>query len=326
MRAFGKLVGRVLLAIVFILGLMWVFGPYEDVRFDTAFDESQLDEGVQAYFDRIEGQVPNIRADSHKRVIWAGDPQIKTPVSVVYFHGFSASSEEIRPVPDNVAAALGANLVYTRFRGHGRDGDAMAEGSVPFWMQDVVEALAVARRVGEKVLIISTSTGGTLTAMALHRPELQKDVAGVVFVSPNFGVKNGAAPMLTLPAARYWLPLLAGRSRKFEPRNEGQARHWTTEYPSVAVFPMAASVKASVALDYSEVRIPALFHYSENDGVVRPDRTQRIAAQWGGPILTVRPDLAEGDDPLEHVISGDIMSPGQTARSVAGIVDWYKGL
>ena len=131
-------------------------------------------------------------------------------------------------------------------------------------MADAVEALAVPRRVGKKVMIMSTSTGGTLAALALHRPELQKDVVGVVFVSPNFGVNNSAAPMLTLPAARYWMPLLAGKTHSFEPMNEAHGRNWTTEYPSVAVFPMAASVKAAVQFDYSAVNIPVLFQIQKN--------------------------------------------------------------
>lgn len=326
MRMFGKFMGRVLLALIVVVAGMWVFGPYEDVSFETTFDESRLEGGVDAYFAQQEAQVPSIRKDSEKRVIWAGEAEVKTRLSVVYMHGFSASSQEIRPVPDDVAVALGANLVYTRFRGHGRDSDAMAEGTVTGWMEDLVEALAVARRVGEKVLILSTSTGGTLTALALHKHELQKDVVGVVFVSPNFGVNNSAAPMLTLPAARYWLPLLAGKTRSFEPRNAEQARHWTTIYPSAAVFPMAASVKTTVALDYSDVKIPALFHYSKADKVVVADVTQRIAAQWGGVVTTVHPILGERDDPSQHVIAGDIMSPGQTARSVAAILEWYGAL
>jgi alpha-beta hydrolase superfamily lysophospholipase len=325
-RAFGKFVGRVLFASIVVCIGLWYFGPYEDASFDAAFDETQLDGGVQAYLDAREAQVPDIRANSHKRVIWAGAAETKTPVSVVYLHGFSASSEEIRPVPDDVAAALGANLVFTRFKGHGRDSDGMADSSASAWMDDTVEALAVARRVGEKVLVIATSTGGTLAARALHEPALQKDVAGVVFVSPNFAVNNAAAPLLSLPAARYWLPLLLGENRSFEPMNEAQARHWTTKYPSVAVFPMAATVKAAGALDYASVKIPAMFHYAENDSVVRADVTQRVAAQWGGPIVTVRPTLAEGEAPSAHVIAGDITAPSQTPRSVAAILDWFEGL
>jgi|TARA_B110000908_G_scaffold151401_1_gene186094 hypothetical protein len=84
MRAFGKLVGRVLLALLVVGAALWYFGPYEDVSFDTDFDESQLDGGVQAYFDVSEAQVPNIRPDNQKRVIWAGAAETKTPLSIVY--------------------------------------------------------------------------------------------------------------------------------------------------------------------------------------------------------------------------------------------------
>ena len=326
MRMIGKFVGRTLLAL-FVMGcVMWFIGPYEDTSFKISFDDGLLEGGVDAYLKIQEAPILNIREDSEKRVIWAGDKEGKTPLSVVYLHGFSASSQEIRPVPDDVASALGANLVYTRFQGHGRDSAAMAEGTVKGWMADVVEALAVARRVGDKVLIISTSNGGTLAALALHNPELQTNVAGVVFVSPNFGVNNPAASLLTLPAARYWLPFLVGKTRSFEPRNEAHSLQWTTSYPSTAVFPMAASVKAAIALDYSDVKIPALFHYAKGDKVVRSNITQRIAAQWGGNVTTVRPALGADDDPFQHVIAGDIISPGQTARSVATILEWYEGL
>jgi pimeloyl-ACP methyl ester carboxylesterase len=326
MRTFGKWLGRVLLMIV-VLGVgLWVVGPYEPVDVNTKFDQTQLSDGVQAYFDQSEAAFSDIRPDSNKRVIWANEPEVKTPLSIVYFHGFSASSEEIRPVPDNVAAALGANLVYTRFQGHGRDGDAMAEATASNWMNDAVEALAVARAVGDKVIILTTSTGGTIAALALHEPELQNDVAGVVFVSPNFGINNPAAGVLPLPAARYWVPLVAGETRKFDPLNDGQAAHWTTTYPTVATLPMAAAVKAAVARDYSEVRVPALFQYAQNDRVVVAQATDRIAAQWGGPGTIVRPQLDDGDDPFFHVIAGDIMSPGQTARSSAAIFELAKML
>ncbi len=70
--------------------------------------------------------------------------------------------------------------------------------------------------------------------------------------------------MLTLPAARYWMPLLAGKTRAFEPMNEAYGRNLTTEYPCVAVFPMAASVKAAVQFDYSAVNIPVLFQIQKN--------------------------------------------------------------
>ena len=170
---------------------MWFLGPYEDTSFETTFDESLLADDVDAYFKSQEIPILNIRENSEKSVICAVNEEAKTPLSVVYLYGFFASSQEIRPVPDDVASALGANLVYTRFQGHRRDNStAIADGTVTGWMADVVEALTVARSIGDKVLTLSTSTGGTLTALALHKPELQKDVVGVVFVLPNFGVND----------------------------------------------------------------------------------------------------------------------------------------
>jgi hypothetical protein len=32
--------------------------------------------------------------------------------------------------------------------------------------------------------------------------------------------------------------------------------------------------------------------------------------------------LGAGDDPYSHVIAGDILSPGQTARATKVILDW----
>lgn len=202
----------------------------------------------------------------------------------------------------------------------------MAEATVQDWINDLAEALAAARAVGDKVLVISTSTGGTLLYVAALDAAMIKDVAGAIFVSPNFGLNNPAAPLLTWPAARYWLPPLVGTRRSFEARNDDHARYWTTEYPSVAVLPMAALVKAAVALDPAQAQVPALFWFSDNDRVVDPAVTRRIAARWGGEATIMNPNLGPRDDPNAHVIAGEIMSPGQTDNAVQGMLNWARRL
>ncbi len=312
------------LAILF--SLMFFLGPYEPVGHDASFKPAKFGEGVQVYFESIESAFDDIRPDSAKRVIWAVQKETRTPLSIVYLHGFSASSQEIRPVPDDVAAALGANLVYTRFAGHGRTGDAMIDGDMQAWMQDAAEALAAGRAVGDEVIVMSTSTGGTVAALALLDAEMSTQVKGAIFVSPNFGINNPMTPLLTMPAARHWLPIVAGQRRSFEPRSPEQAQEWTTEYPSAAVFSMAAMVKHAARQDYSEVQIPALFYYSDADKVVRPDITDAILAGWGEHATRVTPMLTETDDPYAHVVAGDIMSPGNTAHATKAMLDWIKGL
>ena len=317
---------RVLGILALGLGALFVFGAREPVVVDVRFDPKRFEQGVAAYFEQAEADVPNLREGAQKRVIWAGRGDETTPLSVVYLHGFSASSEEIRPVPDAVAAALGANLVYTRFTGHGRDGDAMATARVQDWMMDAAEALAAARAVGDEVLVMATSTGASVATAALAQADLADNVVGAVFVSPNFGINNAVAPLLTWPAARHWLPWLAGKRRSFEPMNEQQRAHWTTDYPSVAVFPMAAIVKYAANLDHGKIMVPALFYFSEKDAVVDATETARVAEQWGAPVTRGYPELREGDDPLAHVIAGDILAPGNTDAAIKRILEWVATL
>jgi alpha-beta hydrolase superfamily lysophospholipase len=202
----------------------------------------------------------------------------------------------------------------------------MAEARAGDWIEDMAEAMAIGRRLGDRVLVIATSTGGTLAAIAATDPVLSEGLAGVVLVSPNFGVNSAAAKILDLPLARHWGPLVAGETRSFEPLNDAQARYWTTSYPTVALFPMAALVRHARGLDYSAVTIPALVIYSPQDQVVDPSRTEALMAGWGGPVQMEKRQMGPGDDPFSHVIAGSAISPGQTAETVGLILGWAKGL
>src|SRR5690606_24182506 len=265
-----------------------------------------------AYLAAREDVVGGITPGAEKRILWAGPQGAITEWAVVYLHGFSATSEEIRPVPDNVAQALGANLYFTRFAGHGLGPDRFAGPAINDWMVDVAEALAIGRRIGRRVLVIATSTGGTLAAEASLQPDLASQIDAIVLVAPNFGIKAPAATLLTWPLARYWAPVVAGAERCFEPHNERQARYWTTCYPTVALLPMAAIVKHAASADYSGTTVPALFIFSPDDQVVSAGATEAVMARWGGPAEAVRVRVGARDDPLSHVIAGDVMSPDQT--------------
>ena len=63
----------------------------------------------------MEAVIPRIRDGLEKEIVWA-NPMVhaKTPLSIVYIHGFSASKGEVRPRRTKVADQLDANLFYTR--------------------------------------------------------------------------------------------------------------------------------------------------------------------------------------------------------------------
>ncbi|MEC3862141.1 alpha/beta fold hydrolase [Mesobacterium sp. TK19101] len=324
MRAVLTWIGRGLIILLAGIAAMWAFAPREPVDLNARFDDGLLSGGVDTYLAGREARFADIRPGQEKQMIWANAPGMKTPISLVYIHGFSASSAEIRPVPDRLAAKLGANLFFTRLAGHGRTGDAMAGPTVNDWMQDVAEALAIGRATGDRVIVLSTSTGATLSALAAANPEMMQRVAGVAMISPNFKVKNPAAQILTWPGVRWWGPLVAGKTRGFEARTPEQLQSWTTSYPTVALLPMAQSVRAARQMDPAGATVPALFLFDPEDPVVDHTETLAVAANWGGPVTLLQVRVGDADD--RHVIAGDILSPGQTDATVARLAEWVAGL
>ena len=290
------------------------------------FSEANIPADVEAWITGKEQQFSDIRPGDGKRILWAGAKGQKTQLAIVYVHGFSGSPAEIRPVPDQVASALGANLFFTRLAGHGRTGAAMAQASAEDWLFDMAEAMAIGRRLGDRVIVIGTSTGGTLAALAAGDPQLNEGLAGTVLISPNFGLHAPAQWLLDAPFIESWGVLAVGETRAFTPLNADHARHWTTEYPTSALYPMARLIRAARAADHGQARTPALFLYAPADQVIDPARIPPVIAAWGGPTQVELREMQGDDDPYAHVIAGDILSPGQTEETIRLITDWARGL
>lgn len=312
-------------AVVLAAAGLFLAGPRVAADTTLVFDPSVIGSDPEAYLARTEATVAGIRPELAKEIVWA-DPATKarTPIALVYVHGFSASKGEVRPLADRVAAALGANLFYTRLTGHGQDGAAMATGSVNAWVNDYAEALAIGRAIGEQVVVIGVSTGASLASWAATQPAPIGEVSGLVMISPNHGVKAAGAEILTLPWGAQIARLVAGAERGFAPVNDLHAKFWTTRYPIEATLPMAALTKLAYHAQVERTRVPALFVLSDKDTVVRPELTREIAARWGAPheIVTVE----ESGDPSNHVIAGDALSPSTTEPLAAKITDWIRSL
>ncbi|WP_424940334.1 alpha/beta hydrolase [Aliiroseovarius sp. S253] len=317
---------RTAMGVSAVVAALFVIGPYEPVDLDVQFDAAAIGPDPDAYLAQREAVFDDLVDGAQKQIVWAGEAGQKTPLSVVYIHGFSASHQEISPVQQLVAEGLGANLYNARLAGHGRSAEAMAGPTVNDWMVDFAEAMAIGRAIGDEVLIISTSTGGTIAALGLFDEQAAKGVKGITFISPNFGINQSQASLLTFPAARHWVPLFAGANRGFTPINDMQAKFWTESYPTTALMPMAAMVKVAANSGYGVVNAPALFIYSKEDQVVSADATENVAAGWGGIVHRHVVTPGPGIDPMAHVLAGDIVSPDGTDSTVEKILDWARGL
>lgn len=320
-----RISGLFIFVVLGITGVM-IFGPREKISAQVNFDPDVLGADLDAYLRDQETVYPQITDGAEKQIIWAGDGGARTRDVIVYLHGFSATSQEIRPVPDRVAADLGANLYLVRLHGHGLPGVALGTSYADDWVADLAEAIAIAQRLGDRVILMTTSTGGTLAAVGMTIPEIADAVDGIIFTSPNFGVHNKMSFLGRLPFGRIWFSWLAGKERSWDAINDQQEKYWTTSYPPHAIIPMMSMIAQTEKMDFSQIEIPALFYFSDRDTVVKADITREVAAKWGGPADIVNPVLQDFQTDSFHVIAGDIVSPSQTAPASAAMLDWIKAL
>jgi alpha-beta hydrolase superfamily lysophospholipase len=315
----------ILAVLVVVIVITFLLGPKERVGPFTAFDPARLGPDVEAALASSEAQFGDIRNGLQKEIIWR-DPETraKTPLAIVYIHGFSAAKSETRPLPDLVAEALNTNVFYTRLAGHGRTGAAMAEATANDWLEDAAEAIEVGRQIGEKVLIIATSTGATTAAFGAIEPSMRRDVAGMVFISPNFGVRASGSEYLTIPWSRHLVPLVLGRERDFTSDNPDYNHGWTTSYPMVSLVPMMALVQHVRTLPFADTDVPVMMLHAPDDQVVNTEESQKVFEKWGGSKVWV--DVPGTRGATHHVIAGDIVNPAMTEPLAAKVIEWARDL
>jgi len=297
-----------------------------NISFKSSFNINLIGNDLDQYLKNKESQFSDLKKNVQKKIIWSRKKNTKTKISIVYIHGFSASSEEVRPLPDLIGKDIKANIFYTRLTGHGRSSDAMGLSSISNWVNDLHEAIEIGSRIGQKVILISTSTGGTLSTISALNENLSKTILGYIFISPNFGINHKLANLISWPCSEYWLHLFIGKTRTIKPRNELDKKFWTLSYPTKALIPMARLVKKINNKNFSNVSNPALFYFSMDDKVVEPKKTLEFIENWGGETKTINVKMSEFDDKYSHVIAGDILSPGQTEFARKEMVEWIKSL
>ena len=301
-------------------GAAWLNTPPALVNAAT---RPQLPENIEAYLADAERRAAEQFAlipETEKRVTWHGAAGTRTPYAVVSLHGFSATRQETAPLAERVAAALGANLFETRLSGHGHAEQPMHAVRAEDWLADTAEALAIGARLGEKVVVIGTSTGGTL-ALAMSDHDTAAAVSDIVVISPNLQPSDAKAAWLTRPAGPLIARLLAGDTRSWEAHNEQQERYWSTSYP------IEAAIEVMRLVDLLNARLPMalqqnlLVLLSPDDTVVSPEATRHAYARISAPRKLML-EIEDAGDPSNHVLAGDILSPAKTDQVAATIVDF----
>jgi esterase/lipase len=261
--------------------------------------------------------------DTEKRIRWfAGHRGSRTRYSLVYLHGFSATRQEIAPVGEWVADRLGANLFETRLRGHGQIQNPLVGVRAEDWLEDAAEALAVGAAIGGEIILMGTSTGATLALAMAGHPSFAH-VGYLVLISPNFAPRDPSAEFLTWPGGPQLAYMVAGDTRSWTPRNDLQARYWSTTYPMDAVIEMMRLVKYVRAQLPMRLEQPLLVIYSPADQVVDTARITQAYEQMHSPRQQLI-EIPVSGDPSNHVLAGSIMSPETNAAVSDSIVEFIN--
>lgn len=258
-----------------------------------------------------------------KGIVWARpDTKERTPVSIIYLHGYSASRNEMYPAPEEIAQALGANLYCTRLQGHGLVPEGHGTATIEGWMADGVEALDIGKRIGERVVVISCSTGSPLAAWLEMGPR-GADVAAHIMVSPNLGIRDKASEQLLMPWGDFLRGVLVGPKRIVPTINQLHGQWWDNVHDSRSLIPMMQLVTLVRKSDFTTWKHPVMVWSNPDDGLVDPgDSLPRFREIPGGlcTLRTVHPEAGQHD----HVLAGDALSPAFTATFVAESMAWLQ--
>jgi len=279
-------------------------------NFDVLDANKIVTEDIESYVKKSEEKFTDIIPGTEKNILWFKDKNSKTELSIIYLHGFSATRQEVSPLTENIAKHFKANLFLTRLTGHGRSGDAMAEITVEKLLSDTLEAFEIGKLIGKRVIVIGMSTGATLATWLAVKQQID-ELAGVILLSPNYGLIDPKANWLLKPGAKVWLPIVEGSTYQFEPDNKLQAKYWTWRYPTVSLIPMMKLVDYVLNLSVQKISAPTLVLYSDADSLVDTKKIQQLYAQFGSKIKEIdRISGAQGSQ--HHVLAGDILSPKTT--------------
>ncbi|MDZ7780965.1 MAG: alpha/beta fold hydrolase [Gemmatimonadota bacterium] len=302
------------LAVLLVALSLLLFGVWSGPRASMGTLEGMPDVGrdVDAYLAASERGIPDLRPGAAKRVVWRDSTERRrTGLALVYLHGFSADPHEVEPLMTDLGRTLGANVYFARLAGHGRSASAMGEVTVDDWLEDTAEAVAVGRRLGTHVILVGTSTGGTLATWAAMEPRLREHVSALVLLSPNFHPADPTSRVLLWPWGGWIARLVEGPERCSETHGVLHERYWTTCYPTRALLPMMALVEHVRTSELERVTAPALVAYVPGDRVVDARETQRAFGRLGSARKEIVP-VEEPGDPDRHVPAGAALSPQST--------------
>ncbi len=306
-----KVLGRIGFIFILLSGIYFAGPAPRQPEWNLSMPQVPADpEQLEAYIEKNES-LHAIKPDNGARILWQDSARSKTPYSIIYLHGFSASQEEGDPVHTDFAKKFGCNLYLARLADHGVDTtEQLLTFTADRLWNSAKEALAIGKAIGEKVIILSTSTGGTLALMLAA--EYPQDVHALVSMSPNIAINNPTAFLLNNPWGLQIARLVIGGRYQKSDYNEKRKQYWNDNYRLEALTQLQEIIEEKMnKATFQRVVQPSLTLYYYKDEQ-HQDPTVKVSAMIQMHAQLATPDSLKQaialPDAGAHVIGSHLVS------------------
>jgi pimeloyl-ACP methyl ester carboxylesterase len=304
--AYAALILVIAFSVVYMLGPK----PHEPTLDPTPTTISIPLDSLDGWIAQQESRVKNLKPNNESTIFWVHDSIVKTEYAVVYLHGLSASRMEGNPVHYEFAKRYGCNMYLPRLQSHGIDvPDALGDLTPENYLQSAKEAIAIGKEIGEKVIVMCCSTGGTLAFyLAAHDPEIEALIA----YSPNIDIFDPNSHILTQPWGLQIVRLvMGGKNRSYEAPEEFK-KYWQTSYRLEGLQTTRVLINETMIPEtFGKITQPVFMgcYYKDDenqDMIVSVDAMREMMPEFGTPEDQKR--FVEFPDVEAHVITNPLRS------------------
>lgn len=257
-----------------------------------------------------------LKPNNEARIVWADSAKRKTKYSVIYIHGYSASQAEGDPIHKQFAKEFGCNLYLARLADHGIDTTEQLLNFTPDrWWASSKEALAIGKAIGENVIIMSTSSGGTM-ALVLAA-EYPQDVFALINMSPNIAINDPLAWIANNPWGLQLARIVKGGDYNIPKIKPGvdvatNNQYWNEKYRLESACQLQEMLESKMNKEtFKKVKCPSLtMYYYKNE--TEQDPTVKVSAMLEMNNLLGTPQAMKVATPIPnaggHVLGSYIVS------------------
>ena len=302
-----------ILIVLVVLVALYAVGPHPDAPTLPGPSWTNIPNepaAITSFLQAKEAQNGNLKPDNAGQIIYAdsANPQ-KTKTVVLYVHGFSASPMEGNPLHKAIAKSLHANLVLARIEDHGEfpTDSTMAKASADKFYQSVENYYALAKKLGDEVIVLGTSFGGAMSlVLATKHPEIK----ALMLYGPCIAIKDPTAPLVDNPwGLQLARAVMRSDFRDIPSVSSGHKNFWSLHYRLEGVVAIQNFLTHEMTdATFEKVKVPVFLGYyyqdeTHQDNVVSVQAMRDMFPKLGSKIKKEQAFPLSG----YHVITSDIL-------------------